>query len=142
MCVETFITIGGRMTSVNFNSNYGMYNTHRNETAGSISARHANIPDDEMKTSTSPKDEVCFRGGEDKKKGSTFANVLTFATLSIAVLGGIGYAHKAGWFTKIGDNKFGKFVNDKIGAPCHKGCSWVKGRCINLKDWVMKLFKK
>ena len=97
------------------------------ETTGSIG--HKNNPK-ECPTCGKP---ISFKGydsfeKEDKKGISTAAVIGSLAVLTAATIGGLGYAHKAGWFEKLGEGWMKKTIGklEPAGKKCRGWCSTIK----------------
>ncbi len=123
------------MTSINCVSFRG----HGTETTGSIA--HRNNPT-ECPTCGG---KVNFRGGYDRyeKEGPSALGVITtVALLTAGVIGGLGYAHKAEAFKKLGDGWIKKTVGklEPAAKKCHEWCSTTKTKGTELWTKVKDKF--
>ena len=107
------------------------------ETSGSVAkvnlaqTRKCAVPE-----KTPPKDTVSFRGNMDKSDsaesiGKVAAGLVAAAAL---IVGGLGYAKKADWVSKIKNEKVKDFAN-KMTEPCYNVCK-------KTKDFVIKYYEK
>lgn len=111
------------------------------ETSGSVGKRNLDVVrKNNIQIQTPQADTVNFRGRDDDESsaGSTIVTLLGAAAL---IIGGLGYAHKAGLVGKIKNAKVQDFA-EKITKPCHNLCSKVKNFGTDCYDKIMKIFKK
>ena len=117
--------------------------TAKQDSAGSIGyTRHYLSEDINLPDSSPERDTVSFKSSEDdttKKSSSVLGWVFGLAIATAAVVGGLGYAKKAGWIDKMGDGTFKKYV-DKVASPCKDFCSKIKGWCKTGWDKVKNVF--
>lgn len=115
---ETAGSIGKR--NINQVSFYG------GETAGSIGKR-TNIQ-------TPQPESVNFKGHDNDDDSSVGSALIKTAAAFILAAGALGYAHKAGWISKIKNKNVKKYI-DMIAKPCYKGY-------VAVKDFGVKYYNK
>lgn len=122
-------------------SRISAYSSAKNETTGSCGYETKSPTVDTLE-----KDEICFRGRENKKdkSSSLFGTLLTFGALTAIVVGGLGYAHKKGLVNKISNERIKGWLknSNKITEPCYNACKTVKNFCTENYDKIIKKFKK
>lgn len=113
------------------------------ETAGSIGKKQLTTPIRQNGTIQTPQcDSVNFRGREDREQGASVGGILTAAVvLTAAVIGGLGYAHKANWVSKLKDGKF-KDATIKATETCYNWCAKTKDTAVKYYEKVKNFFSK
>jgi len=112
---------------------------HGTESTGSIA--HKNQPTQ----CPTCGDQVCFKGSNKKEKGPSAGGViLTVAALTAAVIGGLGYAHKAEAFTKLKDGWMKKTIGklEPAAKTCHEWCSTAKTKATDTWTKIKSKFSK
>ncbi len=102
-------------------------NFHGNGSESTGSIAHKDKPTECPNCGT----QLSFKGkynNEDKKGVSAVGVIASLAALTAATIIGLGYAHKTGQFTKLGDNWFGQAMKklEPAGQKCHEWCGAVK----------------
>lgn len=113
------------------------------ETSGSIAKRILAEPVRNTASLQAPQgDSVNFKGREKDEKGSSAAGaILGIAAITALAIGGLGYAHKAGWISKLNDGKF-KDTANKAAEKCHDWCAKIKATSIKYYNKVKDFFSK
>ncbi len=129
------------MTSMNCVSFHG----HGSESTGSIA--HKNNPTQEPKQCPTCGGSVSFRGRNDydsfEKEGPSALGIIAgVALLTAGVIGGLGYAHKAKAFEKLGEGWMKKTIGklEPAGKKCHEWCSTAKTKSTDLWTKVKDKF--
>lgn len=135
------------MSSISF---YGSSETagsmaklQKGETAGSVGytnegqyLRRTSVP-----IETSSGDSVSFQGREKKEGSSIAKSVFCVGLLTAGIIAGLGYAHKAGWSSKINNAKLKEGL-DKVTSKCHDWCHTVKEFGTKQYDKIKSYFHK
>ena len=118
---------------------------HGSETTGSIA--HRNNPTCPNCGTECPtcSDKINFKGRNDtyEKEGpSVLGIVATAALLAVGVIGGLGYAHKAKAFDKLGEGWMKKTIGklEPAGKKCHEWCATAKTKSTELWTKVKDIF--
>lgn len=113
------------------------------ETAGSVAKRNVNnLRFNEVSTpvQTPKSDTVNFRGRDDE--GSSVGSTIgKFAFWTALIVGGLGFAHKKDWVSKIKNQNLQKYA-EKITKPCYEACIKVKDMSIKLYEKIKNIFSK
>lgn len=112
---------------------------HGGETAGSVAKRDLNSSTSRREIPAqiqAPEgDKICFKGRDYEEESSSSFGTKLFGTaiLTAAIIGGLGYVHKADLIGKMKDGKIKDALKhlDKVTETCHEWCSKVK----NLISW-------
>ena len=129
------------MSTINNVGNLGLY---ANESAGSI-AQNPKVKYEKPPVTEPQGDTVSFRGkAKDEKKGGFFKTLVGLAALAGVVIGGAGYAHKAGALNKLGDGWIKNVLKkaEPMMKKCYEWCHFVKSKGIEALDWVKGKFHK
>lgn len=122
------------MTSINCVNFRG----HGSESTGSIA--HRNNPT-ECPTCGG---KISFKGYDsyEKEGTSTLGVVAGLALLTAGVIGGLGYAHKAKAFDKLGEGWMKKTIGklEPAGKKCHEWCSTTKTKGTELWTTIKDKF--
>ena len=128
------------MNRINSLSFYG----HGSESTGSIA--HRNNPTQEPKQCPTCGNHINFWGYDsyEKEGSSTLGTIATVALLTAGVIGGLGYAHKAKAFEKLGEGWMKKTVGklEPAGKKCHEWCSLAKTKGSELWTKISGFFSK
>ena len=124
------------MSSINA-VNCVSFHGHGSESTGSIA--HRNNPS-QCPTCGS---KISFRGyDEPEKKGVSTGGILGgLVAVTAATIIGLGYAHKAGGFNKLGDGWMKKTIGklEPAGKKCHEWCATIKNKSsecwTKIKGW-------
>lgn len=89
--------------------------------------------------------KINFKGGYDsyEKEGpSTLGVIAGIALVAAGIIGGLGYAHKAKAFDKLGEGWVKKTVGklEPAGKKCHEWCTSVKNESTKLWTKVKDTF--
>lgn len=97
----------------------------------------------EVPTKELTRDVVNFRGTEEReKKANSICKTLAgLAVTTGIVIGGLAYAHKAGWITKMGDGKC-KDLLTKSAKTCNDWCMQSKESIVKAYNKVKNYFTK
>lgn len=104
-----------------------MAKLRKGETAGSVghTNEEQNLRRESVSIETSNGDSVSFRGKEQKEGSSIAKSVFCVGLMTAAIIAGLGYAHKAGWTSKLNEGKLKEGL-DKVTGKCHDWCHTVK----------------
>ena len=87
-------------------------------------------------------DTVNFRGhAGDSAAESAGKTIAGLAILAAAIVGGFGYAHKAGWIGKLKNENVKNFLT-KMSEPCYNACHKTKEFAMKYYDKVKNFFTK
>ena len=114
---------------------------HGTESTGSIA--HRNNP----KPCPTCGQEINFRGRNDygEEKGMSTGGILaTVVGLTATAIIGLGYAHKAKAFDKLGEGWVKKTIGklEPAGKKCHEWCSTAKTKGTEYWDKLKNMFSK
>ena len=120
-----------------------MAKLQKGETAGSVghttseqNLRRATIPNE-----ASCGDSVNFRGHGDKKENSIGKTLFCVGILIASIIAGLGYAHKAGWTSKLSAGKFKDGI-DKVTNKCYDWCHATKEFGVKQYEKIKSYFNK
>lgn len=114
----------------------------KSETAGSIGHNQGvQNASTTIPTDTLTGDTINFRGREEQSKTSAIKTLLALGITAGVTIAGLGYAHKAGWISKLGDGKFKDCLN-KATNKCHDWCHSTKDFCVKQYEKIKGYFTK
>ena len=88
------------------------------------------------------KDVVNFKGSKrEEKANSTCKTIAELAVTAGILIGGLAYAHKAGWITKMGDGKL-KDILTKASKTSYEWCAKSKDAAVDVYNKVKNYFTK
>lgn len=106
------------------------------ETAGSVA--YGNNSLEKLQSPNFKGQGVYYLENETKKSPSMMGILLGGLTIGALAVGGLGYAHKTGFFQKAEWLK----KLEPAGKKCHEWCTTVKTKSIELWDKVKNFFSK
>ena len=109
----------------------------KGETAGSIGHNQGvQNASTTIPTDTLTGDSINFRGREEQSKTSAIKTLLALGITTGVTIAGLGYAHKAGWISKLSDGKFKDCLNKTTGQ-CHDWCHSTKDFCVKQYEKII-----
>lgn len=88
------------------------------------------------------KDVVDFKGSKRKENANSACKTIANLVITTGILiGGLAYAHKAGWITKMSDGKF-KDILTKASKTSYEWCTKSKDTIVNTYNKVKNYFTK
>lgn len=90
-----------------------------NDTVGNIST-NPQVRYETPVPQTPEGDTVCFKGRSEEKKSSIGKTILGLVTAAAVTIGGLAYAHKANWISKLKDGK----IKTKLGNAAETCYGW------------------
>lgn len=80
-------------------------------------------------------DTVCFKGKDEKKKSSIGKTILGLVTVAAVTIGGLAYAHKANWISKLKDGK----IKTKLSSAAETCYGWYEKSSKSVKKYYEKV---
>lgn len=111
-----------------------------NDTVGNVSTK-PQVRYETPVPQTPEGDTVCFQGRGEEKKSSVGKTILKLAVVAAATIGGLAYAHKANWVSKLKDGKIKTHLS-KATETCYGWCEKTSKSAQEYYEKVKSYFQK